>query len=175
MLDSHYLSYLLRHHPEDKGLTLDENGWCDVDQLLEALDIYMDELERVVNSNTRFIFNEGKTKIKAAHGHSVNVKYENSKEPPNILYHGTSKDNLDSILTKGISKMSRTAIHLSSNIETAKRVGLRHCTTPNDLIILAIDAKRMHEDGIEFHESEDGVWLVTDAINPKYVMVLDKN
>ena len=30
MVDSRYLSYLLRHHPEDKGLKLDNHGWCKV-------------------------------------------------------------------------------------------------------------------------------------------------
>ena len=31
---SKFLSYILRHHPEAIGLTLDVNGWADIDELL---------------------------------------------------------------------------------------------------------------------------------------------
>jgi len=31
---SKFLSYILRHHPEAIGLTLDGEGWADVDELL---------------------------------------------------------------------------------------------------------------------------------------------
>ena len=34
---SRYLSYLLRHHPEAAGITLDAHGWADVDQLLAGM------------------------------------------------------------------------------------------------------------------------------------------
>jgi len=29
-----YLCFILRHHPEKIGITLDEHGWADVDELL---------------------------------------------------------------------------------------------------------------------------------------------
>ena len=32
-----YLSYLLRHHPEDIGLDMDERGWVSVEQLIEKI------------------------------------------------------------------------------------------------------------------------------------------
>ena len=33
---SKFLSYVLRHRPDEIGLTLDANGWTDVAELIEA-------------------------------------------------------------------------------------------------------------------------------------------
>lgn len=171
MLDSRYLSYLLRHHPEEKGLTLDKEGWCNVDQLLEALDIYMDELEEIVNTNTRYVFNENKTKIKAAHGHSVKVEYRNEKVPPDVLYHGTAKRFKDIIKKEGLKKMTRDAVHMSESYNDARMVGSRHAGGSLAMtIVFKIDAKKMHKDGYSFYKSEDGVWL-TDHVPGKYLIV----
>mgnify|MGYP000508917448 FL=1 len=32
-----YLCFILRHHPEKIGITLDEHGWADVDELLAGI------------------------------------------------------------------------------------------------------------------------------------------
>ena len=34
---SKFISLLLRHHPEAAGITLDEHGWADVNELLEGI------------------------------------------------------------------------------------------------------------------------------------------
>lgn len=174
MIDSRYLSYLLRHHPEEKGLNLDKYGWCKVDDLLEALDIYQDELDDIVNNNTRYIYSDDKQYIKAAHGHSINISYEKNKAtPPEKLYHGTSKKFLDDIKKKGLKRMTRDAIHLSISKEVAKKIGLRH-TGGNMLylIIFELDTKAMLKDGFEFYKSEDGVWLVQQDIPYKYLKIV---
>jgi len=171
MLDSRYLSYLLRHHPEEKNLHLDKYGWCNVDELVNNLEITKEELDTVVTNNTRYVYNEDKTKIKAAHGHSIKVEYEDNSVPPFILFHGTSKSNYDSILKTGLLRMNRQAIHLSEKIEDAERVGLRHCKNKKDLIILKISAKEMYNDKYKFHKSEDNVWLIEDTIPPKYISI----
>ena len=168
-LNSRYLSYLLRHHPEERGLTLDREGWCDVDELLKALDIGMDELEDVVYNNTRYVFNEGKTKIKAAHGHSVKVEYNNEATPPDVLYHGTAKRLRETIQKQGLKKMGRDAVHMSDSYENARKVGSRHAGGSLAMtIVFKIDAKRMCGDGFKFYKSEDGVWL-TESVPGKYL------
>lgn len=60
--------------------------------------------------------------------------------------------------------MSRQHVHLSKDKETAHKVGSRHGRP----IILTILAKQMYHDGIEFFQSDNGVWL-TDFIDPKYI------
>ena len=34
---SRYLSYILRHHPEAVGISLDEHGWANVEALIEGI------------------------------------------------------------------------------------------------------------------------------------------
>ena len=77
---SKFLSLVLRHKPQTLDLVLDENGWADVNTLLERMDresktITFEELEYVVDNNDkkRFAFNEDKTRIRASQGHSINI------------------------------------------------------------------------------------------------------
>ena len=78
---SKFLSYVLRHQPETIGLTLDENGWADVTELLEKANaqgknLTADLLRTIVETNDkkRFAFNSDGTKIRASQGHSIEVE-----------------------------------------------------------------------------------------------------
>ncbi len=80
---SKFISLLLRHHPEAAGITLDEHGWADVNELLEGITrtgrkIDMGILKEIVASDNkkRYSFNEGKTLIRANQGHSIPVDVE---------------------------------------------------------------------------------------------------
>ena len=54
-----YLSYLLRHHPEDIGLGMDEHGWVSVEELIEKINgeqkynIDTDILDEIVITDTK--------------------------------------------------------------------------------------------------------------------------
>lgn len=163
---SKYLALILRHKPELFNLELMPNGWIQVVQLLNNTDFTMDELEEIVTTDTkgRYQFSEEKQFIRAVQGHSVNVEM-NFKEfiPTEDLYHGTAKKYLDNILSDGIKKMNRQYVHLSTNIETAIKVGKRH----GEVVVLSINAKKMHEDGYKFFIAENGV-ILTDFVPTKY-------
>ena len=169
---SKFLSLILRHKPETIGITLDENGWADVAELLRGIKkshptFNFETLEKIVRENDkqRFSFNDDKTKIRANQGHSIQVDVELEKKiPPTFLYHGTIERNANSIDAKGILKGSRLYVHLSADIETAQKVASRRKGTP---IIYKISALAMHEDGYIFYQSKNGVWL-TDFVPPKY-------
>lgn len=171
---SKFLSLLLRHKPEEIGLTLDENGWADVKDLLERLRKTgkahsMEDLREVVatNDKKRFSFNDDETKIRANQGHSlktVDLKMQ-PIEPPEFLYHGTSERNKNAILESGIQKMSRQHVHLSKDKGTAMTVGMRH----GKPTVLVVAAKQMFDDGIDFFLSENKVWL-TDFVDKKYIL-----
>lgn len=167
---SRFLSLLLRHKPETLNLTMDKEGWVDVEELLEKMKISMEELEEIVETNNkkRFGFDEDKTRIKAYQGHSLTDVEVRMKElpPPIPLYHGTGQKNVDKINKGGILKMNRNHVHLSDQVQTATDVGSRH----GKPFVFIIDTKRMYEDGIKFYRSDNGVWL-TEDIDPKYLMV----
>lgn len=173
---SKFLSYVLRHKPEEINLQLDANGWASLEELLSKLrkefpTVTFDELLKVVETNDkkRFTFNEDETKIRANQGHSIAVSLELEKTvPPEILYHGTVEKYIDSIFSDGIKKMNRTHVHLSANIETAKIVAQRRGLP----IILTIRAKEMCNKGFDFFLSKNGVWL-TDFVPSEFVSKLE--
>lgn len=169
---SKFLSYLLRHHPDAIGITLDGNGWTDVAMLIEkmqanghAVDFALLKEVVATNSKQRFAFSDDFTKIRANQGHSItiNLDYE-AQEPPAVLYHGTSEHTLPAILQEGLHKRDRHHVHLSGDVQTAKAVGQRH----GKPVVLVIDARQMHEDGYLFFQSANGVWL-TEHVPIQYL------
>lgn len=52
--------------------------------------------------------------------------------------------------------MSRQYVHLSTDVETAMRVGKRH----GEPVVLKVNAKKAVNDGYKFYLSDNGVWLV---------------
>ncbi|WP_298313093.1 RNA 2'-phosphotransferase [uncultured Aquimarina sp.] len=169
---SKFLSLILRHNPGKIGLKLDENGWADVGELISKANKHRNQLntetlEEVVatNDKKRFAFNEDETKIRANQGHSIKVDLEYTPiQPPEFLYHGTVGKFREDIRRKGLLKMSRHHVHLSEELETAMKVGSRRGVP----IILTVRSGDMHRDGIEFYQSDNGVWL-TDSVATEYI------
>lgn len=168
---SKYLSLILRHKPDVIGIKLDNQGWADVRKLLDGISkkypIDFSILKKIVISDNkqRYSFNEDETKIRANQGHSIQVDVELLEiEPPAILYHGTAKKFTSSIDSKGLISKNRLYVHLSTNKDTAKNVGMRH----GEPIIYQVDARQMYIDGWIFYLSANGVWL-TKAVPPKYL------
>ncbi|GAA1871848.1 RNA 2'-phosphotransferase [Myceligenerans crystallogenes] len=167
---SKMLSKTLRHDPGRVGLTLDDGGWVGIDTLLAAFErhgttITPAELEHVVehNDKRRFIIDGGR--IRANQGHSIDVDLglEPQTPPPN-LYHGTGAGSVESILATGIHSGNRQHVHLSADVDTARRVGSRH----GKPVVLVVEAAAMAAAGTTFFRSANGVWLV-DAVPPRHV------
>lgn len=173
---SKFLSLILRHQPEVVGLTLEENGWIEVEKLIQACSDYgksftPEELKEVVETNDkkRFAFDESGTKIRANQGHSIEVEIEfEEKTPPEILYHGTAEKNVGVIFAKGLKKMSRHHVHLSADVETARNVGIRY----GKPVVFQIDTKKMLAENFKFYVSANGVWLI-DEVPPKFLEIYE--
>lgn len=167
-----FISLVLRHKPEATRITLDEHGWANVDELINGINntgrkIDMTMLEEIVKTDNkqRYSFNEDKTLIRANQGHSIPVDVElKEQEPPELLYHGTADRFVKSIMTEGLKPMSRLYVHLSKDIETAKKVGKRH----GNPVVLKIHSEQMKRDGVKFYLSENGVWL-TKKVDVEYL------
>ncbi len=155
---SRFISLILRHKPETIGITLDEHGWANVDELLSGIKIDMSLLEEIVNTDDkqRYSFNEDKTLIRANQGHSIPVDVElDEVQPPEFLWHGTAEKYMNSICREGLIPKSRLYVHLSSDVPTAMTVGKRH----GEAVLFRIDARKMYQDGFKFYLSKNGVWL----------------
>ena len=163
---SKYMSLILRHKPETIGITLDEHGWADVDELIEGIsrtqNFNMDILEKIVRTDEkqRYSFNDDKTKIRANQGHSIEVDVElEEKEPPEILWHGTGEKFATSIDNIGLIPKSRLYVHLSKDEETATIVGRRH----GKPVLYMVNTREMYKDGFKFFLSKNGVWLTKEV------------
>ncbi|RKT82360.1 putative RNA 2'-phosphotransferase [Saccharopolyspora antimicrobica] len=167
---SKYLAKHLRHQPERIGVELDANGWVDVEVLLAAaaahrFPISRAELAEVVASNDKQRYVIDGDRIRASQGHSVPVDLDLPvSEPPAFLFHGTVGRNLAAIRQEGLRPMGRQHVHLSTDRETAQRVGARRGRP----VVLAIRAGAMHEAGHEFRVSANGVWL-TAHVAPSFI------
>ena len=123
---SKYMSMILRHRPETIGITLDEHGWADVDELIEGIaakkKFNREILEEIVRTDKkqRYSFNEDKTRIRANQGHSIPVDLDlEPSEPPEILWHGTAEKYVASIDRTGLRPGNRMYVHLSADEQTA--------------------------------------------------------
>jgi putative RNA 2'-phosphotransferase len=169
---STFLSYCLRHHPEKVGLSMDSQGWVEVEELLKACKekgypISRNNLNEIVDKNDkkRFSFNEDHSKIRASQGHSIPVElgYE-EKKPPVFLYHGTALHNRECIYEEGLKKMQRHRVHLTTEMKTARNVGARYGTP----LLFKVSSQEMYFAGHAFFCSENGVWL-TDRVPPEFL------
>ena len=163
---SKYIALILRHKPETIGISLDEHGWADVDELIKGIsktyEFDMGMLEEIVatDNKQRYSFNEDHTLIRANQGHSVPVDVELEEvEPPETLFHGTGEKYTASIDEQGLISKSRLYVHLSADRETAVKVGQRH----GKPVVYVVKSGEMHKDGYVFFRSVNGVWLTKEV------------
>lgn len=170
---SRFISLVLRHRPEAAGLELDAHGWANVGELIAGVNgtgryhLGFEELVDIeeTDDKQRYSFDASRTRIRANQGHSVHVDVElDRRVPPDVLFHGTAEKFAESIEREGLLPMGRLHVHLSSDEETAVKVGRRHGRP----VVYRVDSQRMVCEGHEFLLSENGVWL-TKAVPPQYL------
>jgi putative RNA 2'-phosphotransferase len=168
------LAYVLRHGPDSIGITLSTDGWVDIDVLLRALAAHgmrleRDELLAVVAGNDKRRFAVQENRIRASQGHSVDVELGyTAAMPPDLLYHGTASRNLTSIFAKGLVRGDRHHVHLSADVDTARKVGARHGFP----VVLSVNTREMLSLGYEFFVSDNNVWL-TAQVPPEFLITLE--
>lgn len=169
---SKLLSLVLRHKPEEFGLSLERGGWVRIDKLIEALalkgtDMTRKELDEVASSGEkrRFEVSADKSKVRATHGHSVKVELDHEPVPPPVtLFHGTVQESVEPIRAQGLQPGDRQYVHLSSSRDEAAHVAMRR----GPPVILEIASDEMAKDGAVFFHSASGIWL-TREVTPRYI------
>ena len=170
-----YLSYVLRHGPDTVGVSMDGNGWVDVDELIKRsaahrpLSRTMLEHLVALDPKRRFAFSEDQRRIRAVNGHSVAVDLGLApQQPPDSLFHGTAVYNVEAILQIGLLPIGRNHVHLSADHHSAAAIeGRLSCPK-----VLTIDSAAMAADGHVFYRSENDIWL-SGPVPPKYLTAVD--
>lgn len=169
---SKFLSFILRHRPQDFGVEVDKYGFADFNKILGILMKKFQGLEKkdvydLIKKDPfqRFQIKEGK--LRARYGHSIEVEPGDlSQTVPDVLFHGTTPKNLDSIFNNGLKPGKRKFVHLSVSVKDALRVGKRKDHRP---IILKIDAQRAQNNGLPFWK-EEKIYL-TKEVPPQYISI----
>lgn len=172
-----FLCRALRHTPNQFGLTLDANGWTELDPLIVVARRCRPEwalldrrcLEQLIaaSHHDRLEISEGR--IRALYGHSVpNVQTGTPGIPPNPLFHGTKACWLREILSYGLRPMGRTFVHLTTDFKYAKRVAEN---SHSEAAVLVIDSDAALKQGVQFLRASCQVWqaptIPTACITPK--------
>jgi len=169
---SKFLTHLLRHNPHAIGLSLDNSGWALISELVEktrksGVTLTPSLIREIVGTSNkqRFSISSDGLRIRANQGHSIPVELGlQESEPPEILYHGTSRHSLNTIRREGIKRGTRNHVHLSPDMYSATCVGARH----GQPVVINVLAGEMFRQGLRFICSENGVWLI-DYVPPEYL------
>jgi putative RNA 2'-phosphotransferase len=173
---SKFLSYILRHNTKKYDLKIDSKGYVDLDLVLNILnerfqntDINKEYIEKIIKKSEKRRFEILENKIRAFYGHTLEnkIRMVEAKFLPKKLYHGTNPKAFEKIKIEGLKRKKRQYVHLSSDIETAIKVGKRRTSTP---LILVINVEKAKQDGILFYKSGD--MYLADFIPKRYISIL---
>lgn len=110
-------------------------------------------------------------KIRAYSGYTIQKKiHKTISQPPVYLYHGTARRFMTKIMQEGLLPMQRQYVHLSVDKKTAIKVGSRKDKHPTILKIKALEA---YQNGIQFYDGNDQVWLAKPI--PIQYIEIEKN
>ena len=174
---SRFLAFVLRHHPEEANLTLDEQGSASLDELADAVrkrpgleSMTREQIERLATTQSPPRFEILGDRIRARYGHTLpqGIRFEPA-DPPETLFHGTTAEVADQVLTEGLQPSGRQYVHLSLDTPAAREIGRRHTPQP---VILRIDTESARKAGARFYPAGPAVWI-SDPIPPECITRLE--
>lgn len=171
------VSHALRHEPESYGLKLDKDGWVLVSDLINGLrnkgiSVEMEDIYLMIDKSEKKRHQINDDKIRAYYGHSTCEKITKQlSEPPELLYHGTTRDNYIKILKEGLLPMQRQYVHLSIDRSTAREVAKRW---KGEILVYEIRAKEAFSDGVNFYKEHNGIWLA-ELIPNRYLRPINSD
>ncbi|MCS3923926.1 RNA 2'-phosphotransferase [Methanosalsum natronophilum] len=170
-----FVSGVLRHFPNDVGLSMDKEGWVDFDGFLDATKkrykwAKKESLISLVESDEKQRYEIISNKIRARYGHSVNVDLNYSDNNLSTLYYGVSQEEVDMVFENGIFPIRQTYVHLSTSYDKANQVAQIHTENP---IILGIDCNKARNDGITVMGVNKDIALM-EKVPTKYIYMANE-
>lgn len=173
---SRLVALVLRHRPDEVGLSLDAAGFAPLEALAGALatqpgweSVSAEDLMALADSDPRrYEVRDGR--MRARYGHTIAVEEPGEAAmPPEWLYYGTSPSDLGDIRLHGLRPTSRQYVHLSTTPLAAADVGRRHAP---DAVVVVIFARRAESAGVGFRRAGAALFL-TSAIPSEFLMLPD--
>ena len=165
---SSFLTKILRHSPSEYNLTIDDYGYCDIQILVDAIkkqdywgEVTVEDIIDIVDSCEKQRFEIDGKSIRARYGHSIPIILkEESKELPEVFYHGTNEMALlyiGGVMKQGLREMERQFVHLSETPHFAMLAAQRR-KCPK---VIKVDVEKAVSEGVSFHYVGNEVWLST--------------
>ncbi len=178
------LAWVLRHNAINLGLSIDSEGYVELDQILKLEQfkgVTKETINQIVELNNKQRYQikivNDKVMIRANQGHSKSyqtVLDDNEMltlltKPLDNCIHGTTIEAYQKIKESGLNVMGRVHIHFAIGNPSDPNVisGIR----ANSKVLIYIDMKKAMDDGIQFYISSNNVILSkghNGIIQPKY-------
>jgi len=167
---SKLLAYLLRHKPDAAGVTLDPEGWVNLDTLIAGVNeherlpfpLERELAVRVLLGPSSDLFQFEENLVRARSGHSVagvSIPEPEGLEIPEFLFLALEPDALE--FCTGAQSLSAPPGRPFRLLQDEESV------LPENLIV--VEALRAARQGVTFEEGEDGVYRC-DRIPLRYVL-----
>ena len=168
---SKLLSLILRHHPDEFGLNMDEYGYMPLDEVVEAVQqrysaVEEEDIRDLIDTSRQRRFEIVDDRIRALYGHTFYVEMDGEPmDPPESLFLCVSAAQVRRMKEEGIRSEDRSYLHLSPTREIAEsRAGA--VTDPCVVEVYAEAAAREAE--VEFWDRGEVV-LTRQTIAPEFV------
>jgi putative RNA 2'-phosphotransferase len=166
---SKLLSLILRHRPDEFGLTMDEYGYIPLGEVVEAVQqrysaVAEEDIRTLVEDSRQRRFEITDNRIRALYAHSFFVEMDGEPiEPSESLYMIATVEAAATMKEGGIRPEDRFYLHLSANREAAES---RSGSVDNPALV-EIRAAAAAAAGAQFWER--GEVLLTRTIDAEFV------
>lgn len=171
---SRMMAGTLRHFPERFELRMDEHGWVNLYDMVDAFRETRDDLhwlrprhiQAIVESDEKGRYEIDDEMIRATYAHSVDIELDlPTHDIPDDLFFPASKEESEQLLRDGIRATDRRYVHLSKTYKNAWEAGSGKADSPT---ILRVDVRSAEKDGLTIMHAASTVYLV-DEVPSKYV------
>lgn len=156
---------VLRHFPEKFGLEMDDQGFVNLRDFVNALKnqskryhwLRPHHIIAIIETDPKGRYQISNDLIRATYGHSLDLNLRLPTDNiPDLLYYPTTPEEADILLETGLKPSDRKMVHLSRTYNDALSAGMVRTGTP---VILEIDAKKAIGLGIVIGQAGRTVFL----------------
>jgi len=173
------LTGILRHFPEKFGLTMDEHGWVDINEIIENVKsrnprsrwLKPEHIIAIVKTDDKGRYQIKLGKVRATYGHSIEVNLDlPTDDIPVNLYYPSSAEESEILMEVGIRHSDRAMVHLSDTKISAREAGSHRVKDP---VILTVDAETAVGAGVVIKKAGNHVYI-SEFIPSDYITIAEE-
>lgn len=170
---------VLRHFPDRFDLTMDENGWVRVQEMVDSVKhrrsdirwLKPEHIRAIVDTDPKGRYQMEAGRVRATYGHSIELDLDlPTDDVPNTLYYPAASDEAPIILDKGLYPEDRQMVHLSrTKVDALNAAQYR----PGKPALIQVDARQAVTDGHKIMKAGTTVFIC-EHIPPQFLKPADK-